>query len=51
MPQMMPLNWILLFMWFIMIFMIFNSMIYFNFTYNPKKSNQLIKKTIITWKW
>nr|YP_010988591.1 ATP synthase F0 subunit 8 [Pteroptyx malaccae]WOR80735.1 ATP synthase F0 subunit 8 [Pteroptyx malaccae] len=51
MPQMAPLSWLNLFIFFIIIFMLFNVMNYFSLIYknnNIKKEN---KKTIITWKW
>nr|UYC28885.1 ATP synthase F0 subunit 8 [Medeopteryx sp.] len=51
MPQMAPLSWLNLFMFFITIFMLFNIMNYFSLTYknnNIKKENN---KKIITWKW
>nr|AML25904.1 ATP synthase F0 subunit 8 [Staphylinidae sp. BMNH 1274207] len=51
MPQMAPLNWITLFIYFSFIFMLFNSMNYFSFIYKSKTSN--IKKLInkLNWKW
>nr|YP_010988578.1 ATP synthase F0 subunit 8 [Pteroptyx asymmetria]WOR80722.1 ATP synthase F0 subunit 8 [Pteroptyx asymmetria] len=51
MPQMAPLSWLNLFIFFILIFMLFNVMNYFSLIYknnNIKKEN---KKSIITWKW
>nr|QYL70177.1 ATP synthase F0 subunit 8 [Taxonus zhangi] len=54
MPQMFPLNWIFLWIFFIFIFLIFNIMSYYNFKVSfskPKKffpSNKLIQ---INWKW
>nr|AOY39217.1 ATP synthase F0 subunit 8 [Helophorus sp. BMNH 724835] len=51
MPQMAPMNWLILFILFTMIFLLFNSMNYFSFSY-PIKSYKLVKKTInINWKW
>nr|ALO70424.1 ATP synthase F0 subunit 8 [Brundinia marina] len=51
MPQMAPMNWMTLFFMFIMVFMIFNSLNYFCFLYQPK--NFKFKKTssTINWKW
>nr|QNP10009.1 ATP synthase F0 subunit 8 [Aulacochthebius sp. IBE<ESP> RA1155] len=51
MPQMAPMNWISLFIYFSMIFMIFNSLNYFSFKYNILSSN--FKKSInkLNWKW
>nr|AXS64846.1 ATP synthase F0 subunit 8 [Cucujoidea sp. 14 KM-2017] len=51
MPQMADLNWLMLFIYFILIFLFLNSLIYFNFLNINKKIN--IKKNEITnnWKW
>nr|AML26551.1 ATP synthase F0 subunit 8 [Staphylinidae sp. BMNH 1274697] len=51
MPQMAPMNWLLLFMMFITVFMIFNSMNYFCFMYAPKTSSSKGKFSSISWKW
>nr|ALO70442.1 ATP synthase F0 subunit 8 [Carpelimus bilineatus] len=51
MPQMSPLNWLMLFIIFIIIFMMFNSLNYFNFFYKPSKTQQLKKKIHFNWKW
>nr|ALO76497.1 ATP synthase F0 subunit 8 [Omalium rivulare] len=52
MPQMAPMNWLTLFIFFIMIFMIFNSMNYFSFIYNNKLSTNIKTSKISTnWKW
>nr|QNP09847.1 ATP synthase F0 subunit 8 [Ochthebius sp. IBE<ESP> AN164] len=52
MPQMAPMNWILLFIMFTMIFLMFNSMNYFSFKYD-NINKPAIKKKIksINWKW
>nr|YP_009383479.1 ATP synthase F0 subunit 8 [Parasa consocia]APH08559.1 ATP synthase F0 subunit 8 [Parasa consocia]UMR54992.1 ATP synthase F0 subunit 8 [Parasa consocia] len=52
MPQMMPLNWMLLFLFSIIIFIMFNIFNYF--MYNPKSNkhmNMNFFKKKITWKW
>nr|YP_009441646.1 ATP synthase F0 subunit 8 [Monotoma quadricollis]AOY39165.1 ATP synthase F0 subunit 8 [Monotoma quadricollis] len=51
MPQMMPLNWLTLMIFFISVFLIFNMINYFSFIYKIKKSK--ISKTNInfSWKW
>nr|YP_010729866.1 ATP synthase F0 subunit 8 [Parnassius jacobsoni]WEF74737.1 ATP synthase F0 subunit 8 [Parnassius jacobsoni] len=54
MPQMMPINWLLSFFFFIMIFILFNIMNYYIFNINFKKLfyfnfNKKIKK--MNWKW
>nr|ARH53964.1 ATP synthase F0 subunit 8 [Orsodacne cerasi] len=51
MPQMAPLNWLMLFWFFIMIYMIFNSMNYFSFLYEPKFKFMTKKIIKINWKW
>nr|YP_009995340.1 ATP synthase F0 subunit 8 [Ochthebius deletus]QNP09743.1 ATP synthase F0 subunit 8 [Ochthebius deletus] len=53
MPQMAPMNWLMLFILFILIFMLFNTMNYFSFMYNYDKNYQTKKSEIkkINWKW
>nr|ALO70750.1 ATP synthase F0 subunit 8 [Neobisnius villosulus] len=51
MPQMAPMNWLMLFLMFTFIFLIFNSMNYFSFSYKPKSSQSLKKTNKINWKW
>nr|UXW88433.1 ATP synthase F0 subunit 8 [Henosepilachna vigintioctomaculata] len=50
MPQMMPLNWMMLMIQFILIIMMINMMIYFN----PMMNFPMFKKNnnnYINWKW
>nr|WRO44783.1 ATP synthase F0 subunit 8 [Lycocerus hubeiensis] len=53
MPQMAPLSWLNLFIFFITVFLIFNSLNYFYFnkssTTQSQKKNKSSNK--ITWKW
>nr|YP_010449378.1 ATP synthase F0 subunit 8 [Jamides bochus]UTT74582.1 ATP synthase F0 subunit 8 [Jamides bochus] len=53
MPQMMPLNWIMLFIFFICIYIMFNIMNYYIFSYKNKflmkKYNNMNKN--FNWKW
>nr|QCG69876.1 ATP synthase F0 subunit 8 [Cyllorhynchites ursulus] len=51
MPQMAPLSWVTLLMYFILVFMLFNTLNYFSVNYYPKKIDS--KKVNITynWKW
>nr|YP_009528994.1 ATP synthase F0 subunit 8 [Aulacophora lewisii]ATC73084.1 ATP synthase F0 subunit 8 [Aulacophora lewisii] len=51
MPQMMPLNWLMLMIMFILTFYLFNNIIFFNFNYKPKLMK--IKKNNLKyiWKW
>nr|ASM41799.1 ATP synthase F0 subunit 8 [Stictoleptura succedanea] len=51
MPQMAPLNWLMLFIFFILIFFIFNSLNYFIFNYNIKNKIKMKKFLILNWKW
>nr|YP_009489624.1 ATP synthase F0 subunit 8 [Mimoides lysithous]SPP23527.1 ATP synthase F0 subunit 8 [Mimoides lysithous] len=53
MPQMMPINWILSFIMFIMIFILFNIMNYYIFNLKNNKNflfNKNLKKNF-NWKW
>nr|YP_009001910.1 ATP synthase F0 subunit 8 [Neochauliodes bowringi]AFB20492.1 ATP synthase F0 subunit 8 [Neochauliodes bowringi] len=52
MPQMAPLNWLILFIFFIMLFILFNIMNYFLIL--PKSnlhSSYNMKNYSLTWKW
>nr|ALO76728.1 ATP synthase F0 subunit 8 [Agyrtodes labralis] len=52
MPQMAPMNWLMLFIMFTFIFLIFNSMNYFSFNYKIKtliSTKSSMKPTF--WKW
>nr|AXS65793.1 ATP synthase F0 subunit 8 [Curculionoidea sp. 10 KM-2017] len=51
MPQMAPLNWTLLFIYFILILMISNSTIYFLTNYKIKNFMFKKKITLNNWKW
>nr|AYR05187.1 ATP synthase F0 subunit 8 [Coleoptera sp. ACP-2013] len=51
MPQMAPLNWLILFMYFILMFYLFNTLNYFAFLTSPKKENLFFSKKNISWKW
>nr|QHD19768.1 ATP synthase F0 subunit 8 [Rodolia quadrimaculata] len=50
MPQMMPLNWSLLMIYFILIFILINIFLYFNFNYQNKKIKKTYK-TSLKWMW
>nr|YP_010253721.1 ATP synthase F0 subunit 8 [Cochylimorpha cultana]QTZ18148.1 ATP synthase F0 subunit 8 [Cochylimorpha cultana] len=53
MPQMMPINWIFSFLFFILIFILFNIMNYYIFNMklniNKNKEKTMIKN--LYWKW
>nr|YP_010744245.1 ATP synthase F0 subunit 8 [Epicauta obscurocephala]WET56770.1 ATP synthase F0 subunit 8 [Epicauta obscurocephala] len=52
MPQMAPLNWLSLMIYFIAIFMLANSLNFYSFIYSPNKPLSLKSSTIKTnWKW
>nr|YP_010719272.1 ATP synthase F0 subunit 8 [Antheraea polyphemus]WDR47335.1 ATP synthase F0 subunit 8 [Antheraea polyphemus]WDR47348.1 ATP synthase F0 subunit 8 [Antheraea polyphemus] len=54
MPQMMPINWLFSFIFFIIIFLIFNIMNYYIFNFNILKTiNKFNNKKIknFSWKW
>nr|YP_011011096.1 ATP synthase F0 subunit 8 [Epilepia longaduncata]WPW49433.1 ATP synthase F0 subunit 8 [Epilepia longaduncata] len=52
MPQMMPINWMISFIFFICIFIMFNIMNYY--ISSPKSKNEFKKKIFFknfSWKW
>nr|AML25720.1 ATP synthase F0 subunit 8 [Staphylinidae sp. BMNH 1274234] len=51
MPQMAPMNWLLLFFMFIIVFIMFNILNYYCFIYTPKTSMFKKKNSMISWKW
>nr|YP_011015317.1 ATP synthase F0 subunit 8 [Silesis erberi]UPP55782.1 ATP synthase F0 subunit 8 [Silesis erberi] len=51
MPQMAPLSWLNLFMFFIIIFLILNSLNYFSFIYSNSQAKSSPKMSPINWKW
>nr|YP_009049147.1 ATP synthase F0 subunit 8 [Tribolium audax]AIE43740.1 ATP synthase F0 subunit 8 [Tribolium audax] len=52
MPQMAPLNWLLLMIMFIMIMVSFNLINFYSFSYNTQKSpNSIHQKSQTNWKW
>nr|YP_009236772.1 ATP synthase F0 subunit 8 [Telchinia perenna]AMJ17246.1 ATP synthase F0 subunit 8 [Telchinia perenna] len=54
MPQMMPINWMLSFFLFILIFITFMIMNYFVFNYKINENNKninFLKDKKIYWKW
>nr|UXP34513.1 ATP synthase F0 subunit 8 [Monolepta hieroglyphica] len=51
MPQMMPLNWLNLMIFFIMIFFMFNNLNYFNFLNKSKSFHSKKISTKYNWKW
>nr|AML26558.1 ATP synthase F0 subunit 8 [Staphylinidae sp. BMNH 1274698] len=51
MPQMAPLNWLLLFIMFTITFLIFNNMNYFSIMYNSKIKKLSQSNKMLNWKW
>nr|AXS65723.1 ATP synthase F0 subunit 8 [Cucujoidea sp. 23 KM-2017] len=51
MPQMAPLNWLSLFIFFTVIFLIVNSLNYFMFLYTIKNNNFKKNSPKLNWKW
>nr|QIV24799.1 ATP synthase F0 subunit 8 [Xixuthrus sp. ANIC_25-067096] len=51
MPQMAPLNWLILAILFTLIFLIFNVLNYFVFKYEIKSFKTIKTPITITWKW
>nr|QTC08204.1 ATP synthase F0 subunit 8 [Parachauliodes yanbaru] len=52
MPQMAPLNWLILFMFFTILFMIFNIMNYYIYTPSLTSFPKInLKNYSLTWKW
>nr|QWB85693.1 ATP synthase F0 subunit 8 [Peithona prionoides] len=51
MPQMAPLSWLTLFIFFMMIYFLFNILNYFIFSYKIKMSKKEKKKLFLNWKW
>nr|YP_010852915.1 ATP synthase F0 subunit 8 [Abraximorpha esta]WGM81055.1 ATP synthase F0 subunit 8 [Abraximorpha esta] len=54
MPQMMPINWILSFFMFILIFILYNILNYYIFNINNKSIKNNLKKSpmkFLLWKW
>nr|WMV01989.1 ATP synthase subunit 8 [Plagiodera versicolora] len=51
MPQMMPLNWLTLMIYFLSIFLLFNIMNYYMFFYSFKVNKKMKKYINLNWKW
>nr|QUB07192.1 ATP synthase F0 subunit 8 [Syneta adamsi] len=51
MPQMAPMNWLMLFFYFISIFLLFNLTNYFMFMYNNKNKMSYHHSIKLNWKW
>nr|AND96240.1 ATP synthase F0 subunit 8 [Scaptodera rhadamistus] len=51
MPQMAPMNWLILLIYFSLIFMSFNCLNFYSFNYPIKLSSFKKKIMHINWKW
>nr|APT41537.1 ATP synthase F0 subunit 8 [Pressatia choti] len=53
MPQMAPLMWLSLFIFFLLMYLLFNIINYFSYNIENKhqKDNNIINKSIFNWKW
>nr|ALO77162.1 ATP synthase F0 subunit 8 [Phloiophilus edwardsi] len=51
MPQMMPLNWLMLFIMFTLTFLLLNSMNYYMFNYINKNTDNYKLTIKNNWKW
>nr|ARH55188.1 ATP synthase F0 subunit 8 [Setarhynchus sp. AH-2016] len=51
MPQMAPMNWISLYMYFLMMYIITTIIIYYMFVYFPKQKMMNKYQTKVLWKW
>nr|ALO71012.1 ATP synthase F0 subunit 8 [Pselaphinae sp. 1 EF-2015] len=51
MPQMSPLNWMILYIMFLLIFFMFNILNYYFINYNFSYKMSNIKKYVYNWKW
>nr|AVN67446.1 ATP synthase F0 subunit 8 [Gyna caffrorum] len=51
MPQMMPLNWLTLYMFFIIILIMFSFINYFSLISTPSSMKKNIKISSMNWKW
>nr|ASY98603.1 ATP synthase F0 subunit 8 [Haania vitalisi] len=52
MPQMMPLNWMSLFIFFTLMILMFNTLNYFNYNNKLNQKNLFkFKNKLMFWKW
>nr|UZC54061.1 ATP synthase F0 subunit 8 [Nipponoluciola cruciata]UZC54074.1 ATP synthase F0 subunit 8 [Nipponoluciola cruciata] len=51
MPQMAPLSWLNLFIYFILVFIMFNTMNCFSLMYTNKSEKQKKSIKTLSWKW
>nr|UBN08980.1 ATP synthase F0 subunit 8 [Panesthia tryoni tegminifera] len=51
MPQMMPLSWIMLYMFFITILFMFSFINYYSFIPLPHPKQKMMSPSAMNWKW
>nr|YP_010946729.1 ATP synthase F0 subunit 8 [Panesthia strelkovi]WGO57460.1 ATP synthase F0 subunit 8 [Panesthia strelkovi] len=51
MPQMMPLSWVVLYLFFIMILFIFSFINYYSFIHYPSLDKKKLSAKSVNWKW
>nr|YP_009112320.1 ATP synthase F0 subunit 8 [Eucryptorrhynchus brandti]AIY61451.1 ATP synthase F0 subunit 8 [Eucryptorrhynchus brandti]AJT57324.1 ATP synthase F0 subunit 8 [Eucryptorrhynchus brandti]ALF04091.1 ATP synthase F0 subunit 8 [Eucryptorrhynchus brandti] len=51
MPQMAPLNWFLLYMFFFSLYILLTILNYYMFLYPPKTLKMKLNSKILFWKW
>nr|UZG66045.1 ATP synthase F0 subunit 8 [Aquatica ficta] len=51
MPQMAPLSWLNLFIYYAMVFVMYNAMNYYWILYKNNEMKQTKKNKMISWKW
>nr|AVN67380.1 ATP synthase F0 subunit 8 [Elliptorhina chopardi] len=51
MPQMMPLSWFILFLFFILMLLIFSFINYYSFIPQPSLSSKNLSPITMNWKW
>nr|YP_010946820.1 ATP synthase F0 subunit 8 [Rhabdoblatta atra]WGO57577.1 ATP synthase F0 subunit 8 [Rhabdoblatta atra] len=51
MPQMMPLSWLTLYLFFIMMLLIFSFINYYSFIQKPSPIKKKLESKTLYWKW
>nr|QWB85719.1 ATP synthase F0 subunit 8 [Stenodryas sp. N127] len=51
MPQMAPMNWLTLFIYFTMMLLLFNTVNFYSFLYKIKQLKKSKKQINFNWKW
>nr|APX40801.1 ATP synthase F0 subunit 8 [Phyllotreta tetrastigma] len=51
MPQMMPMNWLILMIYFIMFYYLMVNLNFYSFKYQPETSNISKTNNLNLWKW